>query len=42
MKDEYDLSVIKSRKNPYANKLKKLVIMRLGEDVISYFKGMTE
>lgn len=42
MKDEYDLSTMKSRKNPYANKLKKPVTMRLGEDVISYFKGMAE
>jgi len=42
MKDEYDLSAMKSRKNPYANKLKKPVTMRLGEDVISYFKGMAE
>ncbi|MCF6219297.1 MAG: BrnA antitoxin family protein [Gammaproteobacteria bacterium] len=40
MKDEYDLSKMKSRKNPYASKLKKPITMRLGEDVISYFKGM--
>ena len=42
MKDEYDLSTMTSRKNPYASKLKKPVTMRLGEDVISYFKGMAE
>jgi uncharacterized protein (DUF4415 family) len=42
MKPEYDLSTMKSRKNPYASKLKKSVTMRLGEDVISYFKGMAE
>lgn len=40
MKDEYDLSKMKSRRNPYASKLKKPVTMRLGEDVINYFKGM--
>ncbi len=40
MKDEYDLSKMKSRKNPYASKLKKPITMRLSEDVISYFKGM--
>jgi len=40
MKPEYDLSTMKSRKNPYASKLKKPVTMRLSEDVISYFKGM--
>jgi len=42
MKDEYDLSSMKSRKNPYASKLKKSVTIRLGEDVISYFKGISE
>ncbi len=40
MKPEYDLSTMKSRRNPYASKLKKPVTMRLSEDVISYFKGM--
>jgi len=42
MKTEYDLSKLKSRKNPYASKLKKSVTMRLGEDVIIYFKLMAE
>ena len=42
MKKEYDLSKMKSRKNPYAAKLKKPVTMRLGEDVIDYFKSMAE
>ena len=42
MKKEYDLSKMKSRKNPYASRLKKPVTMRLGEDVIDYFKGMAE
>lgn len=40
MKPEYDLSKFKSRKNPYAAKLKKPVSMRLSEDVVEYFKGM--
>lgn len=40
MKAEYDLSQLKSRRNPYASKLKKSVTMRLSEDVVSYFKGM--
>ena len=40
MKAEYDLSKMKSRKNPYASKLKKPVTMRLSEDVVAYFKGM--
>lgn len=40
MKAEYDLSKMKSRKNPYASKLKKPVTMRLSEDVVLYFKDM--
>jgi uncharacterized protein (DUF4415 family) len=40
MKAEYDLSKMKSRKNPYAAKLKKPVSMRLSEDVVTYFKSM--
>jgi uncharacterized protein (DUF4415 family) len=40
MKSEYDLSKMRSRKNPYAAKLKKPVSMRLSEDVVTYFKSM--
>jgi predicted DNA binding CopG/RHH family protein len=42
MKTEYDLSKLKSRKNPYASKLKRPVTMRLSDDVITYFKNMAE
>ena len=42
MKAEYDLSKMKSRKNPYASKLKKPVTMRISEDVVDYFKTMAE
>ena len=42
MKKEYDFSRMKSRKNPYASKLKKPVTIRLSEDVIEYFKQMAE
>ena len=42
MKAELDLSKMKSRKNPYAARLKKSVTMRLSEDVIEYFKIMAE
>ena len=42
MKAEYDLSQLKSRKNPYASKLKKPVTMRLSEDVVTYFKRMAD
>ena len=42
MKDEYDLSKMKSRRNPYAAKLKRQVTIRMGDDVIGYFKDMAE
>ena len=31
---------MKSRRDPYAFKLKKSVTMRLSEDVVQYFKSM--
>ncbi|MCK5799916.1 MAG: BrnA antitoxin family protein [Deltaproteobacteria bacterium] len=40
MRDEYDLSEMKPQKNPYAKRLKKQITIRLGEDVLSYFKEM--
>ena len=42
MRAEYDLATLKSRKNPYASKLKKPVTMRLSEDVVTYFKSMAD
>ncbi len=42
MKKEYDFSKMKSRKNPYAAKLKRQVTIRMRDDVITYFKGMSE
>ncbi len=42
MKKEYDFSKMKGRKNPYAKKLKKQVTLRLGIDVIEYFKGLAQ
>ena len=40
MRAEYDLAKLKSRKNPYASKLKRSVTMRLSDDVVTYFKRM--
>lgn len=42
MKKEYDLTKLKSRKNPFAKQLKKQVTLRMGIDVIEYFKEMSE
>ena len=38
MKSEYDFS--KSKKNPYAKRLKKQITMRLDADVVAYFKKL--
>ena len=42
MKKEYDLSKMKMRKNPYASKLKRQVTIRMGDDVVTYFKELAE
>ncbi len=42
MKSEYDFKNMSGKKNPYASQLKKQVTIRLGEDVIAYFKRMAE
>ena len=40
MKKEYDLSKMKSRPNPYAKRLKRQLTIRMGMDIIDYFKAM--
>jgi len=40
MRESYDFS--NSVPNPYAQKLKKQITIRLDEDTISYFKAMAE
>ncbi len=40
MRDEYDFS--QSVQNPYSKKLKKQVTIRLEEDVVDYFKQISE
>jgi len=42
MRKEYDFSKMKSRRNPYASKLKRQVTIRMGDDVVEYFKGLSE
>jgi uncharacterized protein (DUF4415 family) len=41
MKKEYDLTKMKSRRNPYAKRLKKQLTIRMGVDIIEYFKSMS-
>ena len=40
MRKEYDFEKMKGRKNPYARKLKKQVTIRMGVDIIEYFKKL--
>jgi len=40
MKNEYNLSKMKSRPNPYVKRLKKQLTIRMGVDIIDYFKAM--
>ncbi len=42
MRKEYDLLKLKKRKNPYARKLKKQVTIRMGVDIIEYFKQLAD
>jgi len=42
MRKEYDFADMEGRKNPYAKCLKKQVTLRLGVDVIEYFKALAE
>ena len=42
MKKEYDFSKMRARKNPYTSRLKRQVTIRMGEDVIAYFKDLSE
>ena len=42
MKKQYDLASMKRRKNPFASRLKKQVTIRLGVDVIEYFKALAD
>jgi len=40
MRDEYDLSGMKARRNSYARKVKKQITLRLDPEVIDYFKQL--
>ena len=42
MRAEYDFSKMKALRNPYASRLKHPVTIRLGADVVKYFKSMAD
>jgi len=42
MRDEYDFENMKSRPNPYAERLKRQVTIRLDDETVKYFKALAE
>jgi uncharacterized protein (DUF4415 family) len=42
MRKEYDFSKMKGRRNPYAKQLKKQITIRVGVDILEYFKELAE
>lgn len=42
MRKEYDFDKMKGRRNPYAKGLKKQITIRVGVDVLEYFKQLAE
>jgi len=42
MKDHYDFSKMKGKKNPYIKYLKQPVTMRLDRDSVDYFKSLAK
>lgn len=42
MRKEYDFSKLEGHKNPFAKELKKQVTIRMGVDIIDYFKRMAD
>ena len=42
MRDHYDFTKMKGRKNSYTKYLKQPVTMRLDRDTVDYFKSMAE
>jgi len=42
MRNEYDFSKMKSRKNPYIKMLKKQISIKLNNETIEYFKQLAQ
>ena len=42
MREHYDFSKMKGRRNPYTKFLKQPVTMRLDRDSVEYFKSLSE
>lgn len=42
MREEYNISQLNPRKNPYVGRLKKQITINIDSSTISYFKSMAE
>jgi uncharacterized protein (DUF4415 family) len=42
MRKESDIAGLKGHKNPHAKRLKKQITIRIGIDVLEYFKALVE
>jgi uncharacterized protein (DUF4415 family) len=42
VRKEYDFSKMKGRRNPYTKQLKKQITIRVGVDILEYFKELAE
>jgi uncharacterized protein (DUF4415 family) len=42
MRDNYDFSKMKGRKNPYIKYMKQPITMRLDREIVDYFKSLSE
>ena len=42
MRDEYNISELNPRKNPYANRLKKQITINIDSSTIDYFRAQSE
>lgn len=42
MRNEYEFSKMKSRKNPYAKRLKKQITIRIETETLEYFKQLSQ
>lgn len=42
MREEYDIKNLNPRKNPYSNRIKKQVTIKLDGEIIEYFKNQSE
>jgi len=42
VRKEYDFARMKGHRNPYAKELKKQITIRVGVDILEYFKDLAE